>query len=107
MNDKTTKHLLKKSMVKTSDNFTDALMEKIEAAPSPKTIKLPLGRIARLVAVIALVISAIVYRSLYYWEGTSALSTGKTPIFIGLTLVLLLAVNYVLRLQALQNSNVT
>lgn len=107
MNEKTTKHLLKKSKVTTSDTFTDALMEKIEAAPAPKTSKLPLGRIAKLVAVIALVISVTVYRSLYYWEGMAAISISKTPIFIAFTLVLLLAVNYVLRLQALQSSNAT
>lgn len=107
MKEETAKQLLKQSKVPTSAGFTDALMEQIEALPVRETPTFPLGRIAAWVGVIALVMSILVYRRLGAWEGFQAVSLGKTPLLIGVTLVLLLAVNYVLRLQRTQRKMIT
>lgn len=103
MNEKTAKELLKKSVIHTSDNFTNALMDQIEALPVKESPQLPLRRIAFVIGVLAVVIIALAYRSLYGWEIITTFSLNKTPILLGLTFVLLLAVNYMLRLQNTQN----
>lgn len=102
MNEKDTKELLEKSIIETSDDFTDKLMQRLEAAEvAEKTSVWRFTPIFSVLIVVILTLSFAFYK--YLESGATLFQTGieisRTPIFLIVTVLLLFAINHILKLN--------
>ena len=91
MKDEVVKALLKKSLITTSDDFTDKLIANLESGKEFKMFNWPLKQILLVIVLFTLIISFLFY--------TSNLNAIKTPVFVIVTASLFYAINYIMRLN--------
>lgn len=106
MNEKDTKELLEKSIIETSNGFTDKLMQRIEVKERvEKTIVWRFKPIFSILIIAMLAISFTFYKYLESSAGLfdSGIEIGRTPIFLIGTILLFLTLNYILRLNEVYN----
>lgn len=97
MNEKDTKELLEKSIIETSGNFSDKLMHRIEAEElEGETSVWSFKSVFSVLVVVVAVVSFVLYK--YLESGIIFFENRRTPIFAAITILLLLAINYVLKL---------
>jgi len=102
MNEEKARDLMQKSIVETSDDFTDKLMRRLEAE---KAAKMPFAwNFAPTFAVLVLAILTISFTSYKFLKSgvnlfDIGLEIGRTPIFTISTVIIFLALNYILKLN--------
>lgn len=102
MNEKEAKKWVKKSIVTTSDDFTDKLMERLESKPVVvKTFVWPFKTIFCLILTVMLSVSYLIYKNFdsSYNLFSADIDISGTHIFLGTTILFLLALNHVLKLN--------
>lgn len=102
MNEKETKELIEKSIIPTSDGFTDKLMLRLEAREVDK--KTAVWRFIPTISAITVVVLAVNFVVYKYLEsGVTLFSTDLKvdgiPIFLATTVLLLIAINHILKLN--------
>ena len=103
MNENQAKRLLKKSALKTTENFTDSLMEQIEAKsatqvqPNFPSIK----RVFSLIAIVLLLVSFLLfYTDFKFLSEIKFMGNAyHTKVFVVFFFVVLLGVNHLLKVQ--------
>jgi hypothetical protein len=96
------KTLMKKSIVETSDDFTDALMQKVENLEEVSPVQILSFRKLFLISLVGLIfVSFVSYKYLapYLSEVLGSVNSTRTPIYAMCLLVSLLGVNYILKLH--------
>ena len=103
MNDNQTKVLLKKSALKTTENFTDSLMEHIEAKsaaqvqPTFPSIK---GVLSTVAGVVLLLSFLLFYTNFTFLSEIEIIGNAhRTKLFAVLVVSVLLGVNHLLKMQ--------
>lgn len=102
MNDKDTKQLLDKSIVEASDDFTDKLMQRLEAKKIDK--KVSVWRFTLIFSALVILLFVISYASYKLLKSDAlpfyiSIENVKTPIFLMVTALLFLSLNYILKLN--------
>lgn len=98
MNEEKARDLLQKSIVETSDDFTDKLMRRLDAEKvAKKTLTWNFKPVFSILVLAMLPISFTFYKFLK--SGASLFDIGRTPIFVVAAVLLFLGLNYILRLN--------
>ncbi len=106
MKEEKARDLLQKSIIETSDDFTDKLMRRLEAEKAAKkTLSWSFTSMFLVLSLAILVLSFISYKFLK--SGVDifniGLDIGRTPIFIIGTILVFIALNYTLKLNETYN----
>ena len=104
MTEEELKQLMQKSIIKTSDDFTDNLMQKIDTqaqAEKEKVVVLPSFNKRLLILSIIMIISSRIAYLILKKSAIIDISVSKTPLFLGFVLAFLFALNYLLKMKQL------
>ncbi|MEZ4778574.1 MAG: hypothetical protein R2786_04255 [Flavobacteriaceae bacterium] len=103
MNEEQAKILLKKSALQTTENFTDNLMEQIEATPvTHLQPNFPsVKRVLSIITLIVLLISLLLFYTDFKFLSEFEIVSGahRTKLFAAVLFSALLGVNHILKLQ--------
>ncbi|WP_271767781.1 hypothetical protein [Aquimarina algiphila] len=102
MNDKLTQDLVKKSMIHTSDDFTDLLMNKIEEKNKQEIkVVFPVKKLLFGIATSLIIISFGAFKLLAssYHLFSLDIRISKMPVLITIVLLFLLGMYYILRMN--------
>lgn len=103
MNENQAKRLLKKSALKTTENFTDSLMKQIEAERiiQEQPIFPSIKGVVVIMAVVMLLMSFVIFYTnfKYVLALANISSVSHTKLFVAVLFLVVLGVNHVLKLQ--------
>lgn len=102
MNENQAKKLLKKSALQTTENFTDRLMEQIDAAHVIQELPLfpSIKEVVLITGVVMLLLSFLIFNTNFRYdlEIGNVFSISRTKLFLAVLFLVVLGVNYILKL---------